>query len=82
MELAEVGVVLGNLGDSEESTNPVAPSEAYLNSASDILAALHAGEVPFLDHPLGWQEWLKWRAGPGRRNPAMGAVSQRESQMW
>ena len=82
MELAEVGAVPGRPGDSEESNLPVAPSEVYLRSAEDVLAALHSGSVQWLEEPLGWQEWLQWRAHAGRRDPTTPAMSRLESQIW
>ena len=82
MELAEVGAVPGRPGDSEESTLPVAPSEVYLSSADEVLVALHSGSIQWLEEPLGWQEWLRWRVSAGRRNPATPAVSRLESQIW
>ena len=60
LELAEVGAVPGSLGDSEESTSPGAPSEAYLDSASDILAAIHSGLC-------GLRSWLGLGVGLGNR---------------
>ena len=79
---AEVGAVLGRPGASEESNLPVAPGEAHLRSAEDVLAAIHAGSAQWLEEPLGWQEWLRWRVHAGRRDPITPAMSGLESQIW
>ena len=78
---AEVGAVPGS-GEPGEGALLVAPSSAYLLSAQDVLDALHDGTAPWLDEPLGWREWLRWRAREGRRAPDAPAVSQLESQIW
>ena len=78
---AEVGAVPEN-GEPSEGAFLVAPSKAYLLSAQDVLNALHDGTAPWLDEPLGWREWLRWRAREGRRAPNAPAVSQLESQIW
>ena len=63
----EVGAVPGS-GEPGEGALLVAPSSAYLLSAQDVLNALHDGTAPWLDEPLGWREWLRWRAREGRQN--------------
>ena len=78
---AEVGAVPGS-GEPVEEALLVAPNSAYLLSAQDVLNALHDGTAPWLDEPLGWREWLRWRAREGRRAPNAPAVSQLESQIW
>ena len=51
LALAEVGAVPGN-GDPVEAALPVAPNGAYLQSAKEVLDAIHAGSVPGLHEPL------------------------------
>ena len=78
---AEVGAVPGS-GEPVEGALLVAPGSAYLLSAQDVLNAVHDGTAPWLEEPLGWQEWLRWRAREGRRAPNTPAMSQLESQIW
>ena len=75
-----VGAVPGN-APAEEAELPVAPETGVepLYTAADIVDAIHAGEVPFLEAPLGWLEWLRWRSGPGRRDRS---TRKLESQIW
>ena len=59
MELAHLGAVPGTeAAESDDAAVPVAPVPAYLQTANDIVEAIHAGEIAFQDAPLGWQEWL------------------------
>ena len=78
-----VGAVPGSV-PAEEAEPPVAPETRVepLYTAADIVDAIHAGEVPFLDAPLGWLEWLRWRSGPGRRDRSTRNISRLESQIW
>ena len=75
-----MGAVLGS-GEPVEGALLVAPSSAYLLSAEDVLNAIHVGAVQWLEEPLGWQEWLQWRARVGRRAPTTPAMSRLESQI-
>jgi len=69
---------------ADEAGSPVAPETGLepLYTAADIVDAIHAGEVPFLEAPLGWLEWLRWRSGPGRRDRSTRNISRLESQIW
>ena len=78
---AEVGAVPGS-GEPVEGALLVAPGSAYLLSAENVLNAVHTGTVPWLEEPLGWQEWLQGRARVGRRAPTTPAMSRLESQIW
>ena len=81
LAFAEVGAVPGS-GDPSEGSLPVASNSVFLKSAEELRDAIHAGSAPWLDEPLGWREWLQWRADAGRRGPATPAMSQLEPQLW
>ena len=81
--VAHLGAVPGaEAAESDDAAVPVAPVPAYLQTANEIVEAFHAGEIAFLGEPLGWQEWLSWRAVDGHRDPATARISRFESQLW
>ena len=80
--VAHLGAVPGMAADEESAVAPLAPVQTYLRTSSEIVVALHAGEIEFFEKPLGWQEWMEWRAGPGRRDRATRRITRIESKMW
>ena len=77
---SHVGAVPGS-ETAAEAGHPVSQEQGLepLYTVADIINAIHAGEVPFWEAPLGWLEWLRWRSGPGRRDRSTRNVSRLES---
>lgn len=46
---ARAGAVPGIPAEEEAAANPVAPVQPYLRTSSEIVAALHASDIDFLE---------------------------------